>query len=36
MNYATAAGVDNKSHWIEPNLPKLDRDMKEVVEVDFE
>ena len=36
MNYATAAGVDNKSHWIEPNLPDLDRDMKEEVELDFE
>ena len=36
MNYATATGVDNKSHWIEPNLPDLDRDMKEEVEIDFE
>ena len=36
MNYATAAGVDNKSHWIETNLPDLDRDMKEEVEIDFE
>ena len=36
MNYATAAGIDNKSHWIEPNLPDLDRDMKEEVEIDFE
>ena len=36
MNYATAAGVDNKSHWIEQNLPDLDRDMKEEVEIDFE
>ena len=36
MNYATAVGVDNKSHWIEPNLPDLDRDMKEEVEIDFE
>ena len=36
MNYATAEGVDNKSHWIEPNLPDLDRDMKEEVEIDFE
>ena len=27
MNYVTEAGVDNKSHWIEPNLPDLDRDM---------
>ena len=36
MNYATVTGVDNKSHWIEPNLPDLDRDMKEEVEIDFE
>ena len=36
MNYATAAGVDNKSHWIEPNLPDLDTDMKEGGEIDFE
>ncbi len=36
MNYATAAGVDNKSHWIEPNLPDLDRDIKEEVGIDFD
>ena len=34
--YTSRAGVDNKSHWIEPNLPDLDRDMKEEVEIDFE
>ena len=26
----------NKDHWIEPNLPDLDRDIKEEVEIDFE
>ncbi len=36
MNYATSAGVDNRSHWIEQSLPDLDRDMKEEVEIDFE
>ena len=36
MSYAIAAGVDNKSHWIEQNLPDLDRDIKEEVEIDFE
>ena len=36
MIYATAAGVDNKSHWIEPNLPDLDRDIKEEVGIDFD
>ena len=36
MNYATEAGVDNKSHWIEPNLPDLDRDIKEEVGIDFD
>ena len=36
MNYATAAGVDNTSHWIEPNLPDLDRDIKEEVGIDFD
>ena len=36
MNYATAAGIENKDHWIEPHLPDLDRDIKEEVEIDFE
>jgi len=36
LNYATSAGIDNKSHWIELNLPDLDRDMKEEAEIDFE
>ena len=36
MNYATTEGVDNKSHWIEPNLPDLDRDIKEEVGIDFD
>ena len=36
LNYAIVAGVENKSHWIESNLPDLDRDMKEEVEIDFE
>ena len=36
LNYATAAGVDNKSHWIEQNLPDLDRDIKEEVGIDFD
>ena len=36
MNYATAVGVDNKSHWIESNLPDLDRDVKEEVGIDFD
>ena len=35
MNYATAAGIENKDHWIEPHLPDLDRDIKEEVEIDF-
>ena len=36
MNYATEAGVENKSHWIEQNLPDLDRDIKEEVGIDFD
>ena len=36
MNYATAAGIDNNDHWIEPHLPDLERDMKDEVEIDFE
>ena len=36
MNYANAAGIDNKDHWIESKLPDLDRDKKEEVGIDFE
>ena len=36
MNYATAAGIENKDHWIEPHLPDLDRDIKEEVEINFD
>ena len=36
MNYATAAGIENKDHWIEPHLPDLDRDIKEEVGIDFD
>ena len=36
MNYANAAGIENKDHWIEPNLPDLDRDTKEEVGIDFD
>ena len=36
MNYAIAAGIDNKDHWIETHLPDLDSDIKEEVEIDFE
>ena len=36
INYANAAGIDNKDHWIENKLPDLDRDQKEEVGIDFE
>ena len=36
MNYATVAGIENKSNWIEPNLPDLDRDIREEVGIDFD
>ncbi len=36
MNYAIAVGVYNISNWIEPNLPDLDRDMKEEVGIEFD
>jgi len=29
MNYVNAAGIDNKDHWVEPQLPDMERDLKE-------
>ena len=36
MDYIKSAGIDNKEHWVEPNLPDLDRDLKEEVGIDFD
>ena len=36
MNYVNAAGIDNKDHWVEPNLPDLERDLKEEVGIEFD
>ena len=36
MRYVEAAGIDNKEHWVEPNLPDLDRDLKEEVGIEFD
>jgi len=36
MNYAKAAGIENKDNWIESNLPDLERDFKEEVGIDFD
>ena len=36
MNYINASGIDNKDHWVEPNLPDLDRNLKEEVGIEFD
>ena len=36
MNYVNSAGIDNKEHWVEPNLPDLERDLKEEVGIEFD
>ena len=36
MDYIKSAGIDNKEHWVEPNLPDLDRNLKEEVGIDFD
>ena len=36
MNYVNKNGIDNKEHWVEPNLPDLDRDLKEEVGIEFD
>ena len=36
MNYVNAAGIDNKDHWVEPQLPDLERDLKEEVGIEFD
>ena len=33
MKFINANGVENKDHWVEPNLPDLDRDLKEKLEL---
>ena len=36
MNYVNNFGIDNKEHWVEPNLPDLERDLKEEVGIEFD
>ena len=36
MNFVTEAGIDNNDHWVETNLPDLERDLKEEVGIEFD
>tara|TARA_B100000131_G_scaffold246107_1_gene238979 strand:+ start:201 stop:497 length:297 start_codon:yes stop_codon:yes gene_type:complete len=36
MNYVNESEIDNNDHWVEPNLPDLDRNLKEEVGIEFE
>ena len=36
MNFVNSAGIDNKEHWVETQLPDLDRDLKEEVGIEFD
>ena len=36
MNFVNSAGIDNKEHWVEPQLPDLERDLKEEVGIEFD
>ena len=36
LNYVNNEGIDNKDHWVEENLPDLDRDLKEEVGIEFD
>ena len=36
IDYVNSAGIDNKEHWVESNLPDLDRGLKEEVGIDFD
>ena len=36
LNYVNTVGIYNKDHWVEPNLPDLERDLKEEVGIEFD
>ena len=36
MKFVNNAGIDNKEHWVEPQLPDLERDLKEEVGIEFD
>ena len=36
MNYINDTGIDNKEHWVESQLPDLERDLKEEVGIEFD
>ena len=36
MQYVNNGGIDNKEHWVEANLPDLERDLKEEVGIEFD
>ena len=36
LKYVDVNGIDNKDHWVETQLPGLDRDLKEEVGIDFD
>ena len=35
MRYVEAADIDNSTHWVEPHLPDLDRDLKDEEGISF-
>jgi len=36
MKYVKSTGINNNEHWVESNLPDLERDLKEEVGIDFD
>ena len=36
MNYINTYDIENKEHWVEQNLPDLERDLKEEVGIEFD
>ena len=35
MNFVNAAGIENKEHWVESQLPDLDRDLRDEEGISF-
>ena len=36
FNYINNSDIDNNDHWVETNLPDLERDLKEEVGIEFD
>ena len=36
MNYVNSSGIDNNDHWVDPQLPDLERNLKEEVGIEFD